>query len=719
MHKMTPKWLILASLMLLIGAIQLNGCATKFASSVADKIYPDLQAPYDTEAPPTSTTYPASSSIKAVLGGKGEGLGCSIPSLLEWMMFSKTPKEAPLSLQLRQACVRHDYCYRHGWATYGYQQVNCDFALQQDAYRICRLIYNDQTTSKDSTDNSHEECLSRARRVLLGVRIGGAEPFQEGAKSSYFEYDSMPSVAEDYVVTRWVEDPAFSKKSCITENCLNGSFVVFHYKRGSAVVKKMMWEGIENNSKFESPLTLFPERFIATPPNIIFDETKDQLFAVARDNFNNTVIKLVQYQVHDSNQPLFSTISKPDIDPDASLVWILPKDNSIAVSYWSHTKAGYGMYDLKNDKLIKSDILKLLPDGVHARYRTLAHRPLEGDFFEQGKSETLILKRGGFAISAKDDAGDGYKDKLHLIALKHQDKNGHPDLPVITINATEDDEPLVTIKNDDGRDLLMSMHVDEQSDDKNYVQFRIFDLLVCKNIQPSENTPCKPILTKEFKDTKNKSIDKSWVRQPVQLVFPRYTEAGDTKKSPLLFFSKIEKICKNGNACSDEKDIELNKFRYQFAYSKLETTPDGKYQISNFSRQSKCDLTIHPKQLLDSKDTLNSLIKRAKPSVLEPDDNKKYDSYSDNEKTYLTNLVNKEFFERWANAQIIPGWFFNHEGKVSIETPLDVAVIFRGYTGYSFLLSNALATDKVQLIKPFYTQKKDMSSLLDISCKPS
>lgn len=701
----------------------LAGCVQWAATKAANKIYPDLQAPYDNEAPPTTMTYPASTSIKAVIGGKGEGLSCSVPWLLEKMMFSKGIDEAPLSLQLRQACVRHDYCYRHGWATYGYQQVGCDFALQQDAYRICRIAY---------ISNTHDDCLSKARRVLLGVRVGGGSPFQEGEKSSYFEYEPMPSTADDYVVTRWVGDPVSTVESCSIEPCLRGKFVTLHFKRGTVKAKKMMWKGIKNNSTFQPSETLFPDRFIATPPNVVFDAGKDRLMSIARDGFSNTKFKLIEFNLKDEDDDekdelIFSSKApkdkKENLDPDASIFWLTKQNNNnLAVSYWSQTITRYGMYELNDDKLVKSAAERSQP-VVHDPYRTLAHKPIEGDFFEKGKREIIVLKRGGIASEiGKSNSGEEYQEKLHLIVLKPEPNNGYriSSDDVITIKATEEDEPLVPIKNQDGRDLLVSMHTaEDKCCGKSHITFKVFDLLDCKNKKPSsnQNSACEPILIQVVKDNKNKSIDKSWVRQPVQLVAPR-----DSENSPLIFFSKIEKLCKDNKPCAEDKTSEdvsnVNEFRYHFAYAKLEKSEKG-YQFSKLITRSECTVNLYPANLLDSNDELNLLIKRAKPSVLEKKDGGyiKYEKYkTDYERKYLSKLVNKEFFERWANAQVIPGWFFNQGDNVSINAPLDVAIIFRGYTKYSFLISNVLAQDdKGQEIKPFYTSQ--LKSGVSISCE--
>ncbi|PPC88673.1 MAG: hypothetical protein CTY37_00325 [Methylotenera sp.] len=686
-------------------SILLAGCVERFAKYAAEKVYPDLIAPYDTEAPATATTYPASTSIKAVIGGKGEGLSCSVPWLLEKMMFSKRTDEAPLSLQLRQACVRHDYCYRHGWATYGYQQVGCDFALQQDAYRICRLI--------SPEESFHEDCLSKARRVLLGVRIGGGDPFQEGEKSSYFEYDPMPSTADDYVVLRWMENSASTTNElCVNRPCLRGNFFSLHFNRGSVVAKKMVWDGVHNKSTFKSLPTLFPDTYISTPPHIIFDGNIDRLISIARKGYENTVFELVEYQFSDNKKSIFlpKIEGKPN---DASVFSFDQLANQLVLSYWSH-RMKHGIYKLKHNTLDEapSEIRK---PPISDTYRTLAHKPLSGDFFEAGKRVTLVLKRGGSAKIDEHNSGQNYKEYLHIAALKSNLKVDDP-IPaddIITIKASEADEPLAIIKNDDGRDLLMNMSVSEDD----IVQFNIFDLLSCKNrnFQTSESVACEPSITKGLKDNKNINIDKSWVRQPVQLVAPRSSES-----SPLIFFSKVEKICKGNMICKEDiasRDYTSpEEFRFNFAYSKLDNL-NGTYSISKFLAQTECKISLKSEALLNSDGYLIKVINHARPSFdIKTSEDKKTKNYEE-DKTYLINLVKKEFFERWANAQVIPGWFFKTDIPIDINKTLDVAVFFRGYTNYSFLLANGLsANDNPQEKKVFYTSEA-MSSFFHVNCE--
>jgi hypothetical protein len=122
---------------------------------------PDTQ-----EAAITAFTPTASLGEFAALSGRGEGLDCSIDSFIEHTAFRNPTGGVSVNLRYRQACVAHDYCYRHGAVSYGYTQADCDASLARAALRVCR-----QTA--DATD-----CLTQVRKVYAGLTVGGAGSFR-------------------------------------------------------------------------------------------------------------------------------------------------------------------------------------------------------------------------------------------------------------------------------------------------------------------------------------------------------------------------------------------------------------------------------------------------------------------------------------------------------------------------------------------------------------
>lgn len=159
----------------------------------------------DFELPRSSYAIGASADSVQLLGGQGGGLNCSLPWGAQALAFNRPENHAPIALQMRQACAFHDYCYRHGSATYGYSQVDCDFQLQQQVFRICKFILRPKSIAI---------CETNARKVTLGVRAGGWGSFKRARAeddeeaSTFFEFDPYPTRSTIYSVLRIADAPA-------------------------------------------------------------------------------------------------------------------------------------------------------------------------------------------------------------------------------------------------------------------------------------------------------------------------------------------------------------------------------------------------------------------------------------------------------------------------------------------------------------------------------
>ncbi|MDX4008846.1 hypothetical protein QYP00_20055, partial [Pseudomonas aeruginosa] len=149
-------------------ATAVSGCAGVF-DRIADTLLANEVRFDDRETPRTAYAIPASADALQTLGGQGGGLSCSLPPGTQALAFRRGARQAPIALQMRQACAFHDYCYRHGNATYGYSQADCDFMLQQQAFRLCKYI---------NPEHSIDSCETNARKVTLGVRLGGFGSFK-------------------------------------------------------------------------------------------------------------------------------------------------------------------------------------------------------------------------------------------------------------------------------------------------------------------------------------------------------------------------------------------------------------------------------------------------------------------------------------------------------------------------------------------------------------
>lgn len=218
----------------------ITGCAGLF-NKIADTVLSNEVRFDDRESPRTPAIMAASADSVQLLGGQGRGLSCSLPPFAQALAFEKTDEQAPIALQMRQACAFHDYCYRHGNATYGYSQADCDFTLQQQAFRLCKFINQSKSIS---------DCETDARKVTLGVRLGGSGSFQsartmdEKKASTFLEFDPYPVRATSYQVVRiadapsqWVRDGLLPKAAYHFDVRPSGSLVhILGWKPTGAVV---------------------------------------------------------------------------------------------------------------------------------------------------------------------------------------------------------------------------------------------------------------------------------------------------------------------------------------------------------------------------------------------------------------------------------------------------------------------------------------------------
>jgi len=644
------KSIILATLIFIFLLVVAIGC-TPFARWSADNIYPALQKPYENEAPPTPTSFPASSEISAVIGGKGEGLSCSLP--LPWLteplfFFDLNDDEAPLSLQFRQACAFHDYCYRHGAATYGYEQVDCDFMLQNSAYRLCRLII------KEDSFEAIDKCLSRARRVLLGVRVGGGTPFQAGGLSTYFEFDPMPAKADDYVVSRLVtltKPLAFKDNN----NKLKRSVISYHIKRGT-IVPRLLWNCEEkdcmlNQASNQKYIEIFPNRAIVTPPRIVRTKQGDRVISVARDGFVDTRYYLTEYPRYAEGAfSNFRTLNEMHYDSSIQLFHMNSQEGVDDLFSFSHRGQNMLRKDviepigkLENNKMVNTP-------NITDNYRLLQTEPILGKFLSTDSDQMLMISRG------VNEKGEDYQKSILTYILNvfngcvaKEDCSFRLELP-------EESEPSAAVTLADGRSGLLSIVTDNEN-----LKLELRDLKHCK-ISP-EN--CLANIAVDQLD-----LDASWIRMPVQ-VLPSLKE---NNKSSLLFFSRI--LCKKGDdrlICNDIKASEFpSDVELEFEYHRLNTA-ENKPQLERLGKGA-CTVHLNEQYTDNGSQLLVDNIKRAMPRADLKDSEKKW--------------AFKDFADRWSNSQVIPGRIFERNVNEAQSEPdmLDVAVMFKGYPGLSLLL---------------------------------
>src|SRR3569832_1374289 len=82
-----------------------SGCASLF-DGIANTLLANEVRQDDREAPHTARALLPGSEEMQLVGGKGEGLSCSLPPGAQALAFDRDPKkQAPIALQMRQACA--------------------------------------------------------------------------------------------------------------------------------------------------------------------------------------------------------------------------------------------------------------------------------------------------------------------------------------------------------------------------------------------------------------------------------------------------------------------------------------------------------------------------------------------------------------------------------------------------------------------------------------
>jgi hypothetical protein len=312
--------------------------AIYFHRDVIDAIYKNVDDIVDGEMPPTVTAFQSGPEIVSTIGGSGEGLNCSLPSLAN-MFFDNSSNLAGkrhLVLQrFRQACVFHDLCYRHGLATYGYNQNDCDRVLQNEAFRLCLYIRN------GNTESSSARCQTDSKMILAGVSIGGSEAYRAWDRSTYFEFASDPARSSKFSVARVVDhpfkqvDPAkygdesdqviltfTNVRSNLTVSCVTCKDApVFQWTRDpnevSAELRSVGFKSLpeallrreEQMLSATGPVWLPPRRRHAAPHLLIDSDGKNHLIWMSRNNPEDTISCIV---LTDAAELLTHTLPKRD-----------------------------------------------------------------------------------------------------------------------------------------------------------------------------------------------------------------------------------------------------------------------------------------------------------------------------------------------------------------------------------------------------------------------
>lgn len=314
-----------------------------------DLIYKNVEDIVDGEMPPTVTSFPSGPEVVSIIGGSGAGLNCSLPWWTNaFFEGGEDNSGKPLLVlqRFRQACVFHDLCYRHGLATYGYSQNDCDRVLQNQAFRLCQYIRNDGIPKKDGNDDAERRaraatsCQDDSKKILAGVSLGGSGAYRGWDQSTYFEFESDPSRSNGFSAARVVRHPFKSivagkyddesdeviltfvnSRSNLSVNCVTCKETVIQKwtRKPEEASDELKAAGIDTIPQAmlthqlklttTSPIWLPPRRRHAAPHLLVDNTGKNHLIWMSRNNNENTLFCVVS---SDAAQLLTYTLPRFD-----------------------------------------------------------------------------------------------------------------------------------------------------------------------------------------------------------------------------------------------------------------------------------------------------------------------------------------------------------------------------------------------------------------------
>lgn len=648
--------------------IGLQGCVS-LADKGAEAIFPDLETPEDMEAPPTFKLFPSSEITQAILGGRGMGLSCSIPKTGK-LFFRQEDSSADVNLHFRPSCAMHDMCYRHGLATYGYSQADCDRALQASAFRMCRQIMN-QEPKRTKIENVYDYCQTQAKKVLLGVSVGGAGAFRPAGQSTYFEYDPMPQRADDYVVARAYKlDPQRAAAGEL-------GIVTYHFRRNSVRQRALAVDpanqdrllGIAASSSQAVP---YLGQYVPTAPTIEKVGTdKTAMIALAREQSNNTNLHLVDFSLPEQGRKPTLTLDlcqppllkvqceKPNAGTISKMAWV---DGRPILLTFGQNKAGMWLWRRDLAKAGQIDDYRI--DGgakINDRYRFLQNDLLLEKDGLGNDTHAWILVRG---ISASESGrivrnknGKGFDQ--HLLIIRQPLADGKPQqLHPVVIDADESVDPLALLRLGDGQGVGLLSLTWKLSDrlrldgGKANLSPPLLSLWQLRNDEPPRHSveALSPELTETFID-----------RPPVVAHAPGVAQ-------PLFVWTRL-----TGEKAG--KDPEESKTRMTFDLRLTALNPDTKPMMGERG-SVRCAIDLEKQVDTEAAAGIRSKANRTygKDSKADLDSNTRP-------------LAIKKLFERWKMGQTIVS-------KRPSDQPgaedLTVTALFAGYPGNSFqvLLNN-------------------------------
>jgi len=673
------RWLSLLTGCLILLTVTLIACRL-FSGMAAEKVFPDLAQPEETEAPSTFTTYRASLATEAIMGGQGTGLNCSIPKLMEKIAFRPAEDGSAISLRFRQACVMHDLCYRHGYATYGYTQADCDSQLQQSAYRLCRQI-NRQGNSQDPL-SAYAACEHEAKEVLLGVTLGGAGSFHSRRSSTWFEYDPQPARADNYTVGRAVPQGTLSDPG------QDFGVRTFYFRRNTVKMRVLATQP-ESNKVRALP---FPDRLVATPP-ILTDNFSGKsgalppLVSLARNSYSDTSVHLIPFAIVHQQTPEKASylLSFPEcaqdtcsLDADASVNKFAVIDNQpvlVSLTHRGVLSSHKTTVKIEQNALTSGEGKQPMTDyalngpstSVHNQYRFLSHDMVFERDGEGHITHALAFARGvGVSADGKqfirDDSGKNYATRV-AVARQRLGNNHTGDLQRFFLNAAETDEPLspVRLGRTQGTALLA-------------LAWSAADLRRVENGEPATHPPLVKLWRLPPDGATPDPVPQTLsVPVPVPngyISLPPIIARLTTQDAPLMILTRVAPD-RWQSQNTQPTAVITDTLAIDFIITSLITTADGKSHFAH-SYQLRCEIGLDKQLQSPEASSLRQRAYRIRYGRYNP-------TLEAQNPAWQFNVVKSELASRWRMSQPIVS-----ERQLDSGPVMALTMVFNGFPAMSF-----------------------------------
>jgi hypothetical protein len=426
-----------------------------------------------TEPPPAVIQTPASASVRHVIGGRGEGLNCSIPRIASTVLFdpiqfartdaSKAPS-SEVSLQFSQACNSHDMCYRHGNATYGYAQSDCDAMLFDNAVRLCAAIYKvgNETQHLEQVSDPISTCRAQAGLVHLGVKLFGKTAFRGPAESTYLEFDALARG----------ENRDFSVARIVSTSSGQEQLQHFRFTTGRTV-----WHAGDQTAPLVGFAAAHQKRM--PPPQIPLWIGSGQAHSTAyltaqRSVFSNTGTRLIAQKTDSAKLTELHRVGPHDdeaLDCDTNMHQpLLDASGHVLLTFGVDASATGSRRCQRqvtgSESQVRIQPIRLDTIAQASYYRMHQLSPLIGAFGVNGEPEILAFSRGYYMHEAKASpegldlakkkthAGENYKEHAAAFRVSFDGKS----ISTTSINLPDSFLPIAPFKAaGETRDQLLSL----------------------------------------------------------------------------------------------------------------------------------------------------------------------------------------------------------------------------------------------------------------------